>query len=133
MKNDDEPIGDTEPVELRTLREILGAYAKQVLHWHELDDDEDAEGGGEGISSDARTRQSSDSLHGAFPTDRTIRCSKPLDVARAWARALTTPRGAAGAASMRHRWRGVSLAVGTVRHCRRLPEMLGDCLGYVGV
>ena len=36
---------DSEPVELKTLRSILGAYAKQVLHWHELDDDEDAEGG----------------------------------------------------------------------------------------
>ena len=125
-------MDDSEPVELKTLRSILGAYAKQVLHWHELDDDEDAEGG-EGISSDARTGQSSDSLHGAFPTDRTIRCSKPLDVARAWARALTTPRGAAGAASMRHRWRGVSLAVGTVRHFRRLPQTLGDLSGVIGV
>lgn len=70
----------------------------------------------------------SDSLHGALPTDRTIQCSKPLDVARAWARALTTPRGAAGATSMRHRWRGVSLAVGTVRHWRRLPETQGERL-----
>ena len=33
-----------EPVELRTLRDILGAYAKQVLGWHWLDKDENEEG-----------------------------------------------------------------------------------------
>lgn len=33
-----------EPVELKTLRSILGAYAKQVLHWHELDDENEEVG-----------------------------------------------------------------------------------------
>ena len=36
-------MADTEPAELRTLRDILGAYARAVRHWHELDD-EDEEG-----------------------------------------------------------------------------------------
>ena len=32
---------DADEPQLRHLRDILGAYAKQVLHWHELDDDRD--------------------------------------------------------------------------------------------
>ena len=34
---------DSEPIQLRTLRDILGAYARQVLHWHELDDEDEGD------------------------------------------------------------------------------------------
>ncbi|MCG3773243.1 MAG: hypothetical protein JW395_0047 [Nitrospira sp.] len=40
-----------EPVERRTLRDILGAYARDVLHWYSIDDvvaDDDLHLGGGG-------------------------------------------------------------------------------------
>ena len=47
---------DSEPIQLRTLRDILGAYARQVLHWHELDDEDES---AKGISVDLATGSSS--------------------------------------------------------------------------
>ena len=46
-------MDDSEPVELKTLRDILGAYARQVLGWHgPIDDERDDD---EGVSHDSCT------------------------------------------------------------------------------